>query len=157
MLKEIGFIDREMIVWVKRRRSDNDFVCQQKLFGSIRNPSNPYLRSVCEMILVLDKQSRRLSGHGYDITLEEYEAWTKNVWEFDTEGDRRHPAPFPFELPKRLIKLYSYKGNRILDPFVGRGTTLKVAQQLGRDGVGIELSRDYLPLIVKTVGESLRI
>lgn len=72
------------------------------------------------MIVVVDKQSRRLSGerHNSDISVEEYDAWTKPVWEFDIVSDRRHPAPFPYELPKRLIKLYSYKGNRVLDPFV---------------------------------------
>jgi len=111
------------------------------------------------MILVMDKETRQLSGHKHnsDISIEEYDAWTKNVWEIDTVSDRRHPAPFPYELPKRLMKLYSYKGNRVLDPFVGRGTTLKVAQQLGRLGVGIELSKAYLRLISETVGKNLKI
>ena len=106
---------------------------------------------------MLDKESRRLSGQESDITLEEYEAWTQNVWECDTVSDRRHPAPFPPELPKRLMKLYSYKGSRVLDPFVGSGTTLLVAEQLGRNGIGIELSRAYLPLIQETVGDSLKV
>jgi len=159
LLRKIGFKDREMIVWAKKRRSDNKFVCKQRLFGSVSSPSNPHIRDVCEMILVMDKGKRRLTGYGKDadITIEEYDTWTKNIWEFDTESDRRHPAPFPYELPRRLIKLYSYKGNKILDPFAGRGTTLKVAKQLRRQGVGIELSKAYLPLIQETVGNPLKI
>jgi site-specific DNA-methyltransferase (adenine-specific) len=159
VLKEVGFIDREMIVWVKKKHQDNDFVCKQKLFGSVASPSSPHLRSVCEIILIMDKESRRLPGRrqNSDISLPEYEAWTRNVWELDTEGDRRHPTPFPYELPRRLMKLYSYRGNRVLDPFVGRGTTLTVAKQLSRVGVGIELSEAYLPLIQKTVGKGLTV
>jgi site-specific DNA-methyltransferase (adenine-specific) len=159
LLQEIGFLDREMIVWVKKRHQDNDFVCKQRLFGSVASPSCPHLRSVCEIILIVDKEIRSLPGRRQDsdLTVPEYEAWTKNVWELDTEGDRRHPAPFPFELPRRLMKLYSYKGNRVLDPFAGRGTTLKVAKQLNRIGVAIELSEAYLPLIQETVGQGLKV
>ena len=90
-------------------------------------------------------------------TKQEYDEWTKDVWYMDTVSDRRHPAPFPVELPKRLIKLYSYKGNRILDPFVGRGTTLGVAEDLGRVGFGVELSKEYLSLIKETVGDNLNL
>lgn len=156
LLREVGFIDREMIVWVKKRE-DGKLVCNPQLFGSVASPSNPHIRGVAEMILVLNKESRRLSGEESDITVKEYDEWTKNVWEINTEGDRRHPAPFPPELPKRLMKLYSYKGHRVLDPFVGRGTTLKVAEQLGRNGIGIELSKEYLPLIQESVGGSLSV
>lgn len=159
ILRKIGFMDREMIVWSKKRESDNGFVCKPKLFGSVASPKNPFIRSLCEMIIVMSKESKQLKGmrNRADITLQEYTKWTKNVWEFDTEGDRRHPAPFPCELPKRLIKLYSYKGNKVLDPFAGRGTTLKAAQKLGRVGFGIELSKKYLPLIRETVGSNLKV
>ena len=154
ILREVGFVDREMIVWLKKRR-DGEFCCKQKLFGLVASPSTPHIRGVAEMILVMYKERKRLVGHGADISVEEYSAWTKNVWEIDTESDRRHPAPFPVEIPNRLIKLYSYKGNRVLDPFVGRGTTLKATGQLDRNGVGIELSRAYLPLIQEMVGKCL--
>lgn len=159
VLWKVGFTDREVIVWVKKQKSNNHFICKRKLFGSIASPSNPHIRTVAELILVMKKESRRLSGDSKkaDITREEYAAWTKNVWEIETELDRRHPAPFPYELPRRLIKLYSYRENRILDPFLGRGTTLKVASQLGRHAVGIELSPEYLALIRETVGEDLTV
>ena len=58
-----------------------------------------------------------------------------------------HPAPFPLELPKRLIKLYSFWGDVVLDPFAGTGTTLRAAQELGRKSIGFELNPDYIPLI----------
>jgi site-specific DNA-methyltransferase (adenine-specific) len=158
ILRKVGFKHREMIVWAKNKNRDGYNLCK-KLFGSVGSPSNPHMRSISEMIVVVDKETRRLSGDSKDsdISIDEYEAWTKNIWEMNTVSDRRHPAPFPIELPKRLIKLYSYRGNKILDPFVGRGTTLKASEQLGRLGVGIELSKQYLPLIQETVGQNLKV
>lgn len=60
----------------------------------------------------------------------------------------KHPAPFPIELPRRLIKLYSFYGDTVLDPFAGTGTTLKAAIELGRNAIGFELNPEYIPLII---------
>jgi len=67
-----------------------------------------------------------------------------NVWKFTTQNIKGHPAPFPDELPKRLIKLYSFHGDTVLDPFVGSGTTVRVAEDLSRKGIGYDLNPDYI-------------
>lgn len=157
LMKQVGFSDREVILWVKRRESDNRFVAKQKLYGTVKDPTNPLLRYVSEAIVVMNKNGGRLGndvGSRPDMTDWEFRHWSYNVWEFDTEMDRTHPAPFPEELPKRLIKLYSFAGQTVLDPFLGSGTTTKVARDLKRNSIGIELSRDYIPLIEKKLGHS---
>ena len=65
----------------------------------------------------------------------------------------KHPAPFPEEMPKRLIKLYSFYGDSVLDPFLGTGTTAKVALELGRKAFGYELNKEYEPLITKKLSK----
>jgi site-specific DNA-methyltransferase (adenine-specific) len=86
-----------------------------------------------------------------DITREEFLEWTNGVWTFSGESRKKvgHPAPFPIELPKRCIKLFSYVGDVVLDPFVGSGTTLLACLQLNRIGIGVEISESYCTLAVK--------
>jgi DNA modification methylase len=84
------------------------------------------------------------------LTTEEWQKWAINsIWEMQPAKAKseKHPAPFPEELPRRLIKLFSFYGDVVLDPFLGTGTTAKVALELGRSAVGFELNPEYLPLI----------
>ncbi len=85
-------------MWAKKGKLDGKYVCKLKLFGSVASPSSPRIRDVAEMILVMHKEKNGLSGQGSDISIEEYEAWTKSGWEIDAVRDRRHPAPFPLEI-----------------------------------------------------------
>jgi site-specific DNA-methyltransferase (adenine-specific) len=85
--------------------------------------------------------------------------WTNGVWTFNGESKKRvgHPAPFPIELPSRCIKLFSYEGDLILDPFVGSGSTLVACRQLSRTGIGFDIDSSYLELALKrvqTLGDS---
>ncbi|MHA2187770.1 MAG: DNA-methyltransferase, partial [Candidatus Thorarchaeota archaeon] len=77
------------------------------------------------------------------------------IWEFSpaSASKENHPAPFPEELPRRCIKLYSFVGDTVLDPFAGSGTTLKVARELGRNSIGYEINPDYYRLILSKVGQ----
>lgn len=83
-----------------------------------------------------------------DITKEEFMAWTNGLWTFNGERAKKigHPAPFPVELPKRCIKLFSYVGDTVLDPFLGSGTTALAAKRVGRNCVGLELNPDFCEL-----------
>lgn len=146
-MKEIGFKNRELIIWVKKRESDGRFVTKQKIHGTW-NPANPLLRNPAEAILVMNKHEDKLYGEmRSDLTTKEFLEWSYTVWEMDTEMDRTHPAPYPLELPRRLIKFYSFPGQTIVDPFLGSGTTMKACMELNRNSIGMELNPEYVEMI----------
>ena len=100
---------------------------------------------------LFSKQSfsrRRQKHHENTITKENFLEWTRSVWSFPAVPARTvgHPAPFPEELPRRLIELYTYKGDVVLDPFCGSGTTCVAARNAGRHFVGYDISAEYCRL-----------
>lgn len=143
--KKIGFKEREWISWVKGK-SETHFQGNNTAWGSWMSPSNPYMRPLSESILIFSKGSHKLIGDAkdIDITAEEFKEWTKNVWFIPNEYSSNHPCVFPEEMVKRLIKLYTYKGNTILDPFLGSGTTTVVARKLNRNSIGYEINPKYI-------------
>lgn len=143
ILAEVGFLPREWIFWVKKYI----FFERRTSWGSWMSSRCPAVRDLGEFIIVMHKEKTELDGDEkmIDITKEEFLKFTYNCWEFQPETDHsKHPTPFPEELPYRLLKLYSYKGNIVLDPFVGSGTTCLVAKKLGRKSIGIDISEKYL-------------
>ena len=116
-------------------------------WGSFQSASNPVLRDVHEYILVFSKgdYNRLQKNKQSTITREQFMDWTKSIWNFSTESAKRvgHPAPFPVELPYRLIQLYSFKGDVVLDPFMGSGTTGIAALKAGRRYIGYEIDKQY--------------
>jgi site-specific DNA-methyltransferase (adenine-specific) len=108
----------------------------------------PYLKYTWEFIEIFDKETHKKAGaaRDIDITVGEFKEWVMARWTFPPEHRMRehnHPAMFPEELPRRVMKLFSYRGDLILDPFNGAGTTTRVARALGRRFIGIDVSREY--------------
>lgn len=145
MLVEIGFLMRGEIIWDK-----GSSVGSSTAWGSWLSASNPTLRDVHEYILVFSKGQfkRQKNGGTSTIQRDDFLELTKSVWQFPTESASRvgHPAPFPMELPRRLIELYTFEGDVILDPFMGSGTTALAALETGRHYVGYEVEATYAEL-----------
>lgn len=153
LMKKIGFNFKCNIVWIKWdwNRKEKFAVSKWKT-DKFRFPSgNPILINAYEIVLVMQK------NHGYftgkrDLTFYEFNKWKYNVWFIPPLTDRTHPAPFPIELPRRLIKLYSFVGHTVLDPFLGSGTTTKAAMELNRNSIGIELNPEYVEMLKEKIG-----
>jgi len=148
MMNDIGFNMRGEIIWNKAASAS-----PSTAWGSWQSASNPILRDIHEYILVFSKgnYNRERKNKLNTITKEEFMEWTKSIWTMKAESARRigHPAPFPEELPHRLIQLYSFKDDIILDPFMGSGTTAVSATNSERYYIGYEISRDYIDLANK--------
>lgn len=138
-----GFLMRGEIIWNKSAS-----VGSSTAWGSWLSASNPTLRDVHEYILIFSKGrfKRESLDRASTITRDEFLEYTKSVWSFPTESARRvgHPAPFPLELPYRLIQLYTFAEEVVLDPFMGSGTTAVAAIKAGRHYVGYEIEADYI-------------
>ena len=145
-LIDLGFLMRGEIIWDKAASSSTSTA-----WGSWQSASNPTLRDTHEYILVFSKGSFRrdkMDGRISTIARDEFLEFTKSVWEIPSESARkvRHPAPFPVELPYRLIQLYTFSNEIVLDPFMGSGQTALAALKAGRHFVGYEISGEYLEL-----------
>jgi site-specific DNA-methyltransferase (adenine-specific) len=135
----LGFIFRNEIIWHK------DQISNRTAWGSWASSSDPKLCSPYEYILVFSKGSTKLqdSSSLSDITASEFIKFTNSMWNVSPSSSKNHPAIFPEEIAYRLIKLYSYVGHTVLDPFSGSGTTISVAYKNGRKYIGSDLSYDY--------------
>jgi site-specific DNA-methyltransferase (adenine-specific) len=145
LMLEIGFLMRGEIIWAKGAGAGVSMA-----WGSWQSAANPVLRDTHEYILVFCKGAfnRPKQNKESTITREQFMEWTKSVWTMNPESARRvgHPAPFPLELPARLIELYTFAGDVVLDPFMGSGTTALAARQARRRYVGYDTSEEYANL-----------
>ncbi|RDU67979.1 site-specific DNA-methyltransferase [Helicobacter equorum] len=152
--KSVGWQYHSTIVW------NEGNISRRTAWGSWLSASAPYVIAPVELILVLYKGEwkKKIKGES-DITKEEFMAWTNGLWTFNGESKKRigHPAPFPRELPKRCIKLFSFVGDVIFDPFCGSGTTLLEADSHKRKGVGLELDEEYCELSRKRLINNTRL
>ena len=149
LLTEIGFDLRGEIIWQKAKSAGGSCA-----WGSWMSAKNPTLRDVHEYVIVASKGSFSRVRSGEDsISKEEFLEATVSIWDILPESARRvgHPAPFPVELPRRLIELYTFEGDLILDPFLGSGSTAVAAVETGRHYVGYDLSKEYLDLAEKRI------
>ena len=153
--KDAGWKYHSTIIW------NEGNISRRTAWGSYMSASAPYVIAPVEIILILYKDSwKKISGSKKsDITKSEFMQWTNGVWVFNGESKRRigHPAPFPLELPKRCIKLFSYIGDTILDPFLGSGTTLIAAYLNNRKGVGVDIDKDYCDLAISRLQKEAKI
>lgn len=116
-------------------------------WGSFASPASPNLRGDWEAVIVCSKgEWARETPEAFRNWKDDYGPWTQlvsTVWTFPPANRDGHPAPFPVELPRRCIRLSTWPGETVLDPFAGSGTTLQAAHALGRDAIGVDLSDRY--------------
>ncbi|MHA1474248.1 MAG: DNA-methyltransferase [Promethearchaeota archaeon] len=152
IMHKIGFYMRGEIIWNKG--SSAGISCA---WGSFSSASNPVLRDVHEYILIFSKISSKLEKGNKINTIEkkDFVEWSKSIWNFSAVSAKKigHPAPFPVELPRRLIEFYSYEGDVILDPFIGSGTTAIASLELERHFIGYDISAEYVKLAKKRIVE----
>ncbi len=144
LMSDLGFHMRGEIIWRKAAGASGSCA-----FGLYRSASNPVLRDVHEYILVFSKgrMARVVRGEN-TIGRDEFLRDTLSIWDIRPESARRigHPAPSPVELPRRLIELYTYSDEVVLDPFLCAGSTAVAAVESGRRCVGYAISRRYARL-----------
>lgn len=148
MMIELGYDMRGEIIWNKSAGAG-----VSTAWGSWQSASNPILRDVHEYILIFSKGNykREREDKQNSITKEQFIEWTKSIWTMNPESAKKigHPAPFPEELPYRLIQLYSFVDDIILDPFMGSGTTAVSALKSDRKFVGYDTDEKYIKLAEK--------
>jgi site-specific DNA-methyltransferase (adenine-specific) len=145
--KKVGFKYHATIVW------NEGNISRRTAWGSWMSASAPYVIAPVELIVVLYKNTwKKTSGsRKSNIDKQDFIDWTNGVWTFNGESKNKigHPAPFPVDLPRRCIKLFSYIGDTILDPFLGSGTTLIASYLNDRNGIGIEIDPRYCRIALK--------
>jgi site-specific DNA-methyltransferase (adenine-specific) len=150
----LGFLMRGEIIWNKAASAS-----PSTAWGSWKSAGNPTLRDVHEYILVFCKDSFKRQNpakHENSISRDEFLEYNKSVWTFAAEPARKvgHPAPFPVELPRRLIQLYTFAGEVVLDPFMGSGQSAIAAVKSKRKYVGYEINEKYIALANERIQES---
>lgn len=150
MMLELGFLMRGEIVWRKAKADSGSCA-----WGTWRKADNPVLRDVHEYLLVFSKGRFGRARKGEStLAADEFRVATTSVWDDIPPASAKrigHPAPFPIELPGRLIRLYSFVDDLILDPFMGAGTTAIAALRNDRHYVGYETSQEYVALAAKRI------
>ncbi len=162
IFEELGLLLRGEIIWQKGRGAGGSCA-----WGSFQRPGNPVLRDVTERVVVASKgrfdravPAKRRARDGMPsvstISVDDFLESTLDVWELAPESARRvnHPAPFPVELPQRLMELYTYEGDLVLDPFMGAGSTAVAAVRTGRRYVGFDTDPEYVAIASTRVAEA---
>ena len=151
ILTEIGFVQRGVHIWYKGSAANITTA-----WGSYQSSSNPSIRDTHEMVLVFSKFAGSLDSNGSvsDLTKEEFHEFTKSVWTIPAKSNKKHPAVFPAELVRRCMKLYSFPGQMILDPFAGSGTVAKAAKKINRCSISFELVPRFQELILQEINQT---
>jgi site-specific DNA-methyltransferase (adenine-specific) len=146
--KEVGWSYFTTIVW------NEGNISRRTAWGSWLSASAPYVIAPVEMIVIFYKKHWKKKDKGIsDVSRDNFMAWTNGLWTFNGESKKRigHPAPFPIELPKRCIQMFSYVGDIVFDPFLGSGTTLVATALLDRKGIGTDIDKSYCELALSRV------
>jgi site-specific DNA-methyltransferase (adenine-specific) len=148
---DLGFLMRGEIIWNK-----GTSVSPSTAWGTWQSAKNPILRDIHEYILVFSKKTftrKAPKNRKNTISKKEFLEFTKSIWTFPAESATKigHPAPFPVELPYRLIQLYTFEDEIVLDPFIGSGQTAIAALKSGRHFVGYDINQDYVRLAERRI------
>ena len=151
--RKIGFDNLNPIIWHKISNANFEVAGNSSFLGKPYEP-NAIIKNDIEFILMQRKpggyrkptpQQRKLSMIGK----EDFNEWFRQIWFLGGESTRQHPAPYPLELAKRIVAMFSFVGDTVLDPFAGTGTSLLAASNLGRDSIGVEIDPDYARLAIE--------
>lgn len=161
ILQGLGLLLRGEVIWLKGRAAGGSCA-----WGTFQSPANPVLRDITERIIIASKgrfdRARSAAQRAEDglpstvtISRDEFMEATTDLWEIPPESATRvgHPAPFPVELPRRLIELYTYRGDVILDPFMGSGSSAVAAVRTGRHYIGFDTDEDYVRTAKRRVAD----
>lgn len=161
ILQDLGLLLRGEVIWLKGRAAGGSCA-----WGTFQRPSNPVLRDITERVVIASKgrfdraltpRQRMMKGLPSTATIsrDEFMEATTDVWEIAPESATRvgHPAPFPVELPKRLIELYTYEGDVVLDPFMGSGSAAVAAVRSGRNYIGFDTDPEYVRRAEERIAE----
>ena len=153
------FMEQKMMWKGEMLWEKNHHNCRVSFFGSWKSPSSPYLKYTWEFLEVYCKGSIKKAGNSADadITADEFKTWVNAKWTILPETRMKeygHPAMFPEHLAERILKLFSYKGDIVLDPFNGAGTTTAVAKKINRRYIGIDISAAYCDMAEKRLDEN---
>ena len=144
--KDLGFQYHSTIIW------NEGNISRRTAWGSWLSASAPYVIAPVELIVVFYKKVWKKTSGSKKSTIkrEHFLEWTNGLWTFNGESKKKigHPAPFPVELPRRCIQLFSYEGDTVLDPFLGSGSTLVAAYQNNRKGIGIDIDEHYCEIAI---------
>ena len=151
--RKIGFDNLNPIIWYKIAKATYEVNNGTKFFGKPYEP-NAIIKNDIEFILMERKpggyrkptiEQRRLSM----IEKKDYEAWFQQIWHIPGASTKKHPAPFPFEVAYRLIRMFSFWGDTVIDPFGGTGTTMLAAMKAHRNSIGVEIDPEYCQIALK--------
>ncbi|MEX0863422.1 MAG: site-specific DNA-methyltransferase [Acidimicrobiia bacterium] len=156
---DLGMLLRGEVIWQKAKGAGGSCA-----WGSYLSPQNPVLRDVTERVVIASKgrfdraikpgaRERLGLPHQATIDTDQFLEATIDVWEIPSESATRvgHPAPFPVALPRRLIELYTYRGDLVLDPFIGSGSSAVAAIETGRHYIGFDTDQSYLDLAAERI------
>ena len=155
--REVGWNYHSTIIWHEGN------ISRRTAWGSWMSASAPYVIAPVEVILVLYKKNWKKSNQRNkqnDITKQEFMDWTNGVWTFNGQnkkGAGGHPAAFPIELPRRCIKLFSFVGDTVLDPFLGSGSTLIAAHLNKRKGMGVDIDKKYCDIAIDRLRQEAKL
>jgi len=153
MCRKMGFDNLNPIIWHKIANASYEIENGSKFLGKPYEP-NAIIKNDIEFILMQRKPGgyRKPTEHQRDasrLAKEEFNEMFQQFWNVSGESTRKHPAPFPFEIARRLVRMFSFVGDTVLDPFCGTGTTMLAAAKTGRNSIGIEIDPRYIELAEK--------
>lgn len=153
LCRKIGYDNLNPIIWYKISNANYEVTNGSKFFGKPYQP-NAIIKNDIEFILMERKpgayrQPNEVQKQKSMIGKKEYDDWFKQIWTITGESTKQHPAPFPIELATRLVRMFSFYGDTVLDPFCGTGTTNLAAMRCGRNSIGVDIDPNYMKIARK--------